>query len=247
MKTNDVIRDASDCHSGKAHGPTARVVGLCAAILALLAAGMLLPLSAWSQQMLAWIGSLGPAAPVAFGIVYVLFCVLVLPGFILTVGAGALFGVLTGTIVVSIAETLGATAAFLIARYLARDVVAARLAASRRLKAFDEAIAQRGWKIVVLLRLSPVFPWTVINYALGLTRISLVQYVLASWLGMLPGTILYVYAGSLAGSLAKLEAEEASRSPAEWVLYVAGLLITVALTLYLADVARRTIRDAAHR
>ncbi|MCC6491180.1 MAG: TVP38/TMEM64 family protein [Candidatus Hydrogenedentes bacterium] len=226
------------------HGPTARVVGLCAGVVALLAAGLLLPLSDWSQRMLAWIGSLGAVAPVAFGVVYILFCVLVLPGFILTVGAGALFGVVMGTIVVSIAETLGATAAFLIARYLARDVVAARLAASKRLTALDEAIASRGWKIVALLRLSPVFPWTVINYALGLTRISLPQYVLASWAGMLPGTVLYVYAGSLAGGLAALDPEDTSRGPAEWVLYVAGILITAALTLYLADLARRTIRDA---
>jgi len=115
-----------------------------------------------------------------------------LSGSALTLGAGILFGVLRGSIIVSIAATLGATAAFLIARYVAREWVARKIAAHPKFAAVDQAVASEGWKMVGLIRLSPIFPFSLMNYAFGLTRVSLRDYFFASWIGMLPGTVMYV-------------------------------------------------------
>ena len=157
----------------------------------------------WLTNALDWIRGLGALAPVAFIAIYIAACVAFLPGSILTIGAGVIFGVVRGSIYVSIAATLGATAAFLVGRYLARDWVSARLEGNAKFKAIDEAVGKEGWKIVILTRLSPVFPFNLLNYAYGLTRVSLRDYFFASWLGMIPGTILYVYIGSLSGDLAR--------------------------------------------
>jgi uncharacterized membrane protein YdjX (TVP38/TMEM64 family) len=184
------------------------------------------------------IRDLGSWGPALFVPLYVAATVLFLPGWILTVGAGAVYGVARGVPLVSVAATLGATAAVLAGRYLARGWVAAKLEGSARFRAIDEAVAREGWKIVGLTRLSPVFPFNLLNYAFGLTRISLRHYVVASWAGMLPGSVLYVYLGSLAGDLATLGAGERVRTPAEWTLYVIGLFATVAVTLYVTRLAR---------
>lgn len=172
---------------------------------------------------------------------YVLATVLFLPGWILTLGAGAVFGVIKGSILVSIGATLGATAAFLIGRHLARGWVASKTAGNPRFEAIDAAVAREGWKIVGLTRLSPAFPFNLLNYAFGLTRVSLRDYVLASWIGMMPGTVMYVYLGSLAGDLATLGSGRASRTPAEWGLYVVGLLATVGVTVYVTRIARAAL------
>jgi uncharacterized membrane protein YdjX (TVP38/TMEM64 family) len=166
-----------------------------------------------------------------------------LPGSILTLGAGAVFGVVHGTLLVSLSSTAGATAAFLVGRYLAREMVARRVAGNHTFRSLDEAVASEGWKIVGLTRLSPVFPFNLLNYAFGLTRVSLRDYVLASWIGMIPGTVMYVYLGSLAGSLAELGAKEGgrARTPAEWALYAVGLIATVAVTVVITRTARRAL------
>jgi uncharacterized membrane protein YdjX (TVP38/TMEM64 family) len=147
---------------------------------------------------------------------------------------------------VSIAATLGATAAFLVGRYLARDAVARRIEASPRFRALDEAVAGEGWKIVGLARLSPVFPFNVLNYAFGVTRVPLRDFVLASWVGMLPGTVMYVYIGSVAGELATLGAADRARTPAEWAFYGVGLAATVAVTVVLTRLARRALARRVH-
>src|SRR5260370_34857830 len=149
-------------------------------------------------RALDWIATLGVWGPVIFAVIYILACVLFLPGSILTLGAGALFGVVKGSILVSISATLGATPAFLVGRYLARDWVANKIEGNSKFSAIDQAVAREGWKIVGLVRLSPVFPFNLLNYAFGLTRIRLPDYVLATWIGMMPGTRIYVYIGSLA-------------------------------------------------
>lgn len=182
---------------------------------------------------------LGPWAPVAFIALYVAACLLLLPGSVLTLGAGAVFGVVMGTVWASIAATLGATAAFLAGRYLAKDWTEKRLASHPRFEAVSEAVAREGWKIVLLLRLSPLFPFNVLNYALGVTRVSLRHYVLASWLGMLPGTVMYVYLGAVAGDFAGGR----QWSKAEWVLYAVGLAATVAVTVYVARLAKSAMRS----
>jgi uncharacterized membrane protein YdjX (TVP38/TMEM64 family) len=182
-----------------------------------------------------WVANLGLWGPLVFLILYVLACVCFIPGSILTLGAGALFGVIKGTIMVSLSATLGATAAFLVGRYLARDWVARKIERNPKFRAIDKAVAEEGWKIVLLTRLSPVFPFNLLNYAFGLTRIRLRDYVLASWIGTLPGTVLYVYVGSLAHVGAR------HTTTAEWVLRGVGLLATLAVTIVLTRVAKKAL------
>jgi len=168
-----------------------------------------------------------------------------LPGAILTLGAGAVFGVVKGSLLVSLSSTVGATAAFTVGRYIARGRVERRIEANATFQAMDKAVGKEGWKIVGLTRLSPIFPFNLLNYAFSLTRVSLKDYVLASWIGMIPGTVLYVYIGSLAGSLAELGANPDGhvRTPAEWTMYAVGLIATGAITIILTRIARRALKQ----
>lgn len=191
------------------------------------------------QKVLDAVEGLGPAGPLLFVVIYVAACVLFLPGSALTLGAGALFGVVRGSVLVSIASTLGATAAFLVGRYLARDWVARKIESNAKFKAIDRAVGNEGWKIVGLTRLSPVFPFSLLNYAYGLTQVRLRDYVLASWIGMMPGTVMYVYLGSLA----RLGVEARQSGPAQVALKVVGLLATIAVTVFVTRVARKALES----
>ena len=210
---------------------------LIATILAAaVAAFFLFDVRALLREGLDAIGRLGPWGPVLFVAIYIVATVLFLPGSVLTLGAGAVFGVALGSVYVSIASTLGATAAFLVGRYLARDWVAKKVEGNASFAAIDRAVADEGWKIVGLTRLSPAFPFSLLNYAFGLTQVSLRDYVLASWIGMMPGTVMYVYVGSLARA-----AGDRARTPAEWVLYGIGLVATIAVTVVVTRLARRAL------
>ena len=196
------------------------------------------------RNALDWIRGLGPLAPIAFVAIYIAACVLFLPGSILTIGAGVIFGVVRGSIYVSIAATLGATAAFLVGRYFARDWIAKKLEGNAKFKAIDEAVGREGWKIVLLTRLSPVFPFNLLNYAYGLTRVTLSDYVFASWMGMIPGTILYVYIGSLSGDLAGAGAGSGgARTPAGLALDAVGFIATVAVVVYVTRIGSQALRE----
>jgi uncharacterized membrane protein YdjX (TVP38/TMEM64 family) len=195
------------------------------------------------RELLRWISGLGSTAPLVFVPSYIVACVLFIPGSILTLSAGFLFGVVRGSIYVSVAATLGATVAFLIGRYAARQWVAARLASYPKFKAVDEAVAHEGWKIVALTRLSPLFPFNLLNYAFGLTSVRVRDYVVASWAGTLPGTIVYVYLGSLAGDLTRAATGESQRSIAEWALYALGLLATIGVAVYVTRVSTRALKQ----
>ncbi|NEO52907.1 MAG: TVP38/TMEM64 family protein [Okeania sp. SIO3B5] len=199
-----------------------------------------------AQQLLIdaldWIKTLGPWGPIAFIIIYILATVLFLPGSLLTLGAGFLFGPIFGSIYVSVASTIGATCAFLVGRYLARGWVSQQIEGNENFKAIDEAVADEGWKIVGLTRLSPIFPFNLLNYAFGLTQVSLPDYFFASWIGMMPGTVMYVYLGSLASSLATLGTEGRTRTKEEWILYGVGLIATVAVTLYVTKIAKKALQ-----
>jgi uncharacterized membrane protein YdjX (TVP38/TMEM64 family) len=140
-------------------------------------------------------------------------------------------------LLVSLASTLGATCAFLFGRYLVRDWVTKKVEGKASFAAIDQAVAREGWKIVLLTRLSPVFPFTLLNYSFGLTRVSLRDYVLASWIGMLPGTVMFVYLGSLA----RTGVADRQRTPAEWTLYALGLLATVGVAIIATRIARRAL------
>ena len=194
------------------------------------------------REALDWISSLGPWGAVSFIVLYVLATVFFVPGFILTLAAGVLFGVVWGSMAVSVASIAGATLAFLIGRYLARNWVAQRIQGNEKFEAIDQAVAGEGWKIVGLVRLSPVFPFNLLNYAFGITKVSFKDYFLASWIGMLPATVMYVYVGSLAGDLATLGSQERSRTPGEWGLYLIGLVATIVLTVYITQIARKALQ-----
>ena len=191
----------------------------------------------WLRAALEQTERLGPWGAVLYIATYVVATVLLLPGSALALAAGALFGVARGTLYASTAATLGATAAFLIGRYLARDWVTAQLARHPKIAALDEAVAKEGWRIVLLTRLSPAFPFTLLNYAFGLTRVRLRDYVLASWVGMMPGALMYVYLGSLA----RAGVEGQKRSPAQMALYGVGLLATIAVTVRITRMARQSL------
>jgi uncharacterized membrane protein YdjX (TVP38/TMEM64 family) len=214
-------------------------------IAGLFAAMRLLNVQQYLKDALDWINRSGFIGGLVFILIYILATVLFVPGSILTLGAGFVFGVLVGTIYVSIASTIGATAAFLIGRYFARDWIGKKVGGNERFKAIDEAVGREGWKIVLLTRLSPVFPFNLLNYSYGLTKVSLKAYFFTSWIGMLPGTLMYVYIGSLAGDLATLGAGERARTPLEWALYILGLAATIAVTVYVTLVARRAVSKIA--
>ncbi len=216
---------------------------LVACIVVVVVLGHQFQAQARLQDLLAWIQEKGAWGPAIFVTAYILSCVLSIPGSILSLGAGAIFGVVLGSIYVSIGSTLGATAAFLIGRYFARDAVARKIQGNENFARIDEAVAEEGWKIVGLIRLSPMFPFNLLNYAFGLTRVSLRDYFFASWIAMMPGTVMYVYIGSTISNLAALGQDGRTRSAAEWVLYSVGLVATIGVSVYVTRIAKRALSN----
>lgn len=183
----------------------------------------------------------GALAPIVFIFVYALAEIAFVPGGLLTLAGGALFGVIRGTVFAMIGATLGAVAAFLVARYAIRRFVKQRIEASPRFNALDAAIGGEGRKIVFLLRLTPLIPFNALNYALGVTRVRLVDYVIGS-AGMLPGALLYAYYGHVVGDVARLASGASPpRGTAYYVFLAIGLLATIALTVILSRIARRAL------
>jgi uncharacterized membrane protein YdjX (TVP38/TMEM64 family) len=190
-----------------------------------------------------WVSGNGAVGALLFGLGYIAAVVAFVPGSLLTMAAGAIFGP-AGTALVFVAATLGASAAFLISRYLARPLVERRLAGNERFAAIDRAIGHEGGKIVFLLRLSPLFPFNLLNYALGLTKVRLRDYVLAS-AGMLPATLMYVYYGNIIGDVARVASgTPIPRGPEYYLLLGIGLAATIGVTALVARTARRALRDA---
>lgn len=188
---------------------------------------------------LAWTAAAGPLGQAGFVGLYVLATVAFLPGSVLTLGAGAAFGLWKGFALVSIASTAGASAAFLVGRYLLRDWVSRKLEKVPAFAAISGAVGQEGWKVVLLTRLSPVLPFNLLNYAYGLTTVGFGEYVLASWVGMIPGTFLYVYLGAAAGEAAR--GGSRARTPAEWALYAGGLAATAVAAWLVGRTAKRAL------
>lgn len=192
---------------------------------------------------LSWTAAAGPLGQAGFVGLYVLATVAFLPGSILTLGAGAAFGLWKGFALVSIGSTVGAGAAFLVGRYLLRDWVSRKLEKVPAFAAVAGAVGHEGWKVVLLTRLSPVLPFNLLNYAYGLTTVGFGEYVLASWLGMIPGTFLYVYLGAAAGEAARNGSRE--RTPAEWALYAGGLAATGVAAWLVGRTAKRALKKRA--
>lgn len=224
-------------------GPALARIALGAAALALLvllgrAAGDNVPVFA------AWVDGLGFWGPAVFIAGYSVAVVAFVPASLLTLAAGAIFGLGAGTVYVFAAATVGSCLAFLVSRYLARGWVERRVEGNPRFEAIDRAVGEQGRKIVFLLRLSPVFPFNLLNYALGLTRVRFADYAIAS-VGMLPGTLLYVYSGKVAGDVAAV-AGGAKLERGTWdnVLLAVGLVATVVVTAFVTRIARRALADA---
>lgn len=219
-----------------------RYVQLLALLVVIAAVGIasrFVDIRAAISSLLDWLAARGPAGALVFVFVYIAATVFAFPASLLTLGAGAVYGFWLGFALVSLSSTLGATAAFLVARYLARDWVATRIERNPRFQALDRGVAQEGWKLVFLTRLSPLFPFNLQNYGYGLTQVPTLHYALASWVGMIPGTMMYVYFGHLGGSVAQASAED--RSPAQWALLAVGLVATIAVTVVATRIARRAL------
>ncbi len=231
-----------------APAPPAKSFPFARILLAIAAVGALLALGRYAGGYIPafqrWVEGLGALGPLVFILGYAVAVVAFIPGSALTLASGAIFGVAKGTVLVFVAAILGSTAAFLIARHLARGSIEKRIEGEPKFAAIDRAIGTEGRKIVFLLRLSPIFPFNLLNYGLGLTRVGLLDYVIAG-IGMLPGTLLYVYLGSAAGqAVAAAGGAAPGRSPAQWALFGVGLAATIAVTLFVTRIARRALRDA---
>ena len=224
--------------------PLAKVGLLAAVVIALFAASRFLPVEAWLKAFNQWIGDLGAAGLVIFVFAYAASALLMLPGAILTVGSGLIFGLGWGFAAVSVGSTLGASLAFLLGRFVARDKIRALTADKPKFRQIDRAIGERGAKLIFLLRLSPVVPFNLSNYFYGLTAVKFWPYVLASWLGMMPGTLAYVYFGTLGRAAAQSAADAGpERGPLEWTLLTVGLAATFAVTIWVSKIARNAVRQ----
>jgi len=217
-----------------------RIIIVGVVVLVLFVAIRFLPVDAALNSLKLRISGLGFWGPIALAGVYVVATILFVPGTILTLFAGAAFGLWVGLATVSVGSTFGAAFAFLIARYGAREKVAAMASRSRKFSAIDRAIGEGGWKIVALLRLSPAIPFNLQNYLYGLTSIKFWPYFFTSWIAMLPGTFLFVYLGHVSGVAL---GSERDKTLFEWIMLAVGLLATVAVTIYVTKLARRKLQE----
>jgi len=205
-----------------------KYLGIAVIVAALIASARFINFQALLTSALEWINNLGPAAAIAFIGIYIVAAVLFFPASILTLGAGVVFGVVQGSIYVFIGATIGATLAFLVGRYLARGWVEKRI---------------EGMKIVLLTRLSPIFPFNLLNYAYGLTKVTFRDYVFGTF-GILPGTIMYVYVGSLAKNLATLASDSVETpSGVQWAIRILIFITVVGVTFYITKIARRALNQ----
>lgn len=200
-----------------------------------------IPVAAATDAFSRRVRAFGFWGPPLFGAAYLLATIVFIPAAPMTLAAGAVFGLWTGFVLVSTASTVAAGASFLIARYIAHGAMRRRLAASPRFHAIEQAVGERGWKMIALLRLSPIVPFTLTNYLIGLTEIEFWPYVLVTWIAMMPATFLYVYFGYVG----RAAATGHHRTPGQWTMVAVSLAATVALTVYISVVARRAVRAAA--
>lgn len=220
-----------------------RLVIALLAVGLLLAAGRYFDVQQYVLAFVAWVRNAGVPGMVLFAAAYVLATVLFVPGLLLTMGAGLAYGLVVGAPLVWLSANLAAAAAFVLGRTLARDVIAHRVAGNAKFAAIDRAVGREGFKIVLLTRLSPAFPFNLLNYAYGLTRVTLRDYVAASLIGMIPGTVMYVYLGSLLTDVAQLAAGAGGGAAVPWWLKVVGFAATVAVTIVVTRVARRALEE----
>lgn len=225
--------------------PTARRIAISAFAVAVIAAAIAwLPVASCLTWLLEMVRGLGPWGPVLLALAYVPATVLFVSGAPMTLGAGFLFGVAKGTLTVSLGSIVGASTAFWIGRRLARDWVESKLAHHRHWRALDEAVSRQAVKTVLLVRLSPVFPFVMTNYAFSLTNIRFRDFFWASWIGMLPGTLLYAYLGSTAKDLTDIVRGTDQGGLAQHIALGLGLVATVVVTMLISRAARSALQLA---
>ncbi len=207
---------------------------LAAALAALVGAWLLLPVQAWIAAFTAWVTALGPAGPALYALAYALVLVVLAPGGPLSIGAGLAFG-FWGVPVVLAGATTGAALAFLVSRYALRARVRRMIETRPTLAALDRAVAEEGWRVVGLLRLSPLVPFNLQNYFFGVTRIGFWPYVAATLVGIAPGAVLYVYIGVLARTAG------GDAGPVKWLLVGAGLVATGLVAVLVGRKARAVL------
>ena len=219
---------------------------LAVIVIGLFIAMKLLPVQQWLRSFNDWVGKMGIVGIFIFIGVYAVATVLLAPGSVLTIGAGFAFGLWKGFLAVSGGATLGAALAFLVARFIARERVAAIAQRNEKFRDIDSAIGKQGAKLVFLLRLSPVIPFNLSNYLYGLTGVKFWPYVLASWIGMMPGTFLYVYIGTAGKAAVSAAAggEAMQRGWQYWTFMSVGLAATVIVTIWVTKIARVALRKA---
>jgi uncharacterized membrane protein YdjX (TVP38/TMEM64 family) len=219
--------------------------GLAAVVLAAIMAGLaFVPVAQHFKWLLEWVRGLGAWGPVLFVFVYTLVCLLFLPGSVLTLGGGFLFGGLWGAAIASLGATLGAAVAFLLARGILRRRIEHRLATHPKFRSLDRAIGGQGFQIVFLARLCSLFPYDLTSYVFGLTDISFGRYVLATWLGRLPETVMFAYLGSTAKSIADVVAGRVAFGIEQKVFTAVGVAAMVAIVIVVASLARKALREA---
>lgn len=192
-------------------------------------------------NLLRWIEAQGAWAVAWFIVIMAIVVVCLLPGVLLTTGAGFVFGVVEGAIYVVLGTTLGAAAAFLIARYLLGRRAARFIRSHSRLQVVNEEMARNDWKVVLLTRLIPFFPGKISNYFFGLTSFSFRGYLLGSLVGFIPFSVHNAYLGSIAADVATLGARDLGRSPLEWAVYTLGFAVAVSAVVYCNRIARRAL------
>lgn len=201
-----------------------------------------LPVGQWLKSFTDWVRHLGVAGAFVFVGVYALAAVLFLPGAIFTIAAGLVYGIAGGTAVALAGAVLGSSLAFLVGRYLLRKRIESAFKKNKKFAAIDQAIGKQGWKIVGLLRLSPLIPFNVSNYFYGVTSIGFFPYLLASCVGMLPGTLLYAYLGAI-GQAGLGGGGKKGHSPLEWTFLGIGLLATIGVTLFVSHLAKKALKE----
>jgi uncharacterized membrane protein YdjX (TVP38/TMEM64 family) len=224
-----------------------RLVALIGIIIVLFLAMKFLPVRDWLTNFNDWVGQMGAVGIFIFIVVYAAATVLLAPGSILTIGAGFAFGLWKGFLAVSGGATLGAALAFLVARFIARERVEAIAQRNDKFRRIDHAIGEQGAKLIFLLRLSPVIPFNLSNYFYGLTGVRFWPYVIASWIGMMPGTFLYVYIGTAGkAAVAATSGGEAIKHGWQYLTFLGvGLVATIVVTIWVTRIARNALRKTA--
>ena len=238
MSDTDTKAEASPEEEKSSKWKTIAILGAVLGVF--VAFKFLIPESFWTS-LRDWIDGLGHWAPIMFILIYIVSSIILVPCSALTVLSGFIFGVVWGTVWVSIGSVLGASAAFLVGRYFARNWVERKTAGNKNFQAVGKAIESGGLKIVTLIRLSPLFPYNLLNYFFGVTKVPFRTFVLGSWIGMLPGTIMYVYIGHLGRVAADSVGEKTDLATKS--LTVVGFIVTVVVTIMVTKAAKKALAE----